>query len=193
MRRDVLGQAVGHEDVLVTVEVEVGDQGRPAPVGAGDAALPGDVAERAVAVVVLEHVAHELVVEPLARLGLIQLPGFVRRRGLQPVVVRRQHVGRVDVRPAIVVDVGDVDTHREVARQRHRLLEHLVEGPVALVDVQVVALEEVVRDVHVRPPIAVYVANGDPQPEADLGAVDPRLLAHVDEMAAVVPVQLVPA
>ncbi len=191
LRRDVLGQTVGHEDVLVAVEVEVGEQRGPAPVAARDAGLPREIAERAVAVVVLQHVAHELVIESLVRLGVIERPWLERLRRLEAVVVFGEHVAGVDIGPAVVVDVGDIHAHREVAGDGQRVLEHLAECPIAVVEVEVVALEEVVGDVDVRPAVAIHVRDGDPQSKPDRRPVNPRLLADVDEMAAVVPVQLV--
>ena len=68
-----------------------------------------------------------------------------------------------------------------------------MERPIPVVQIEVVALEEVVGHVNVGPAIAIYVPDGDPQPKPDRRAVDACLLAHIDEMAAVVSVELVAA
>ena len=87
LRRDVLGEAVRHIDVLGAVQIEVRDEGAPAPVRAGHAGQLADVRERAVAVVEMEHVAGELVVKAVADLGLEAVPVLERRGGLEPVFV----------------------------------------------------------------------------------------------------------
>ena len=45
---DGFGIAAADEDVLGAVVIEIGEQGRPAPIGVGDAREPADVAECAV-------------------------------------------------------------------------------------------------------------------------------------------------
>ena len=132
--------------------------------------------------------------ESVSHLRLVNVPTLERRRGPEPVLVLRQHVGCVDVRPAVVVDVRDVQPHREVGEIGHLLVELFVERPVVVVDVQIVALEEIVRDIDVRPPVAIYVAHHHSKTERDLAAEDAGLLAHVREMAvAIVVEQLVAA
>ena len=189
LRRDVLGEAVRHVDVFVAVKVEIRDERAPAPVRPSHARHLADVRERAVAVVELQHVPHQLVVIPLPQLGLVDVPALEGRHRLEPVLVLRQHVGGVDVGPAVVVHVRDVEPHREVADGRHRALDRLGEGAISVVEVQVVVLEEVIRDVDVGPAVPIHVAHDDAQPEADLAPEDPGLLAHVDEVPAVVAIQ----
>src|SRR5262249_42600211 len=86
---------------------------------------------------------------------------------------------------------GDIEAHGEVTRVRHLLLERLDERSVALVDVEVVVLEEIVRDVDVGPPITVHVGDDDAESESDFAAVNAGLRAHIDEMAAIVAIKLV--
>src|SRR2546430_8094399 len=71
------------------------------------------------------------------------------------MLVVRQHVRHVDVRPAVVVDVRDIEAHGRQADVRHFLLEPLGERAVAVVEVEIVALGEVIRDVNVGPAVAV--------------------------------------
>jgi hypothetical protein len=79
LRRHVPQEPVRDEDVLVAIEVEVRDQRAPAPVRSRDAGHLADIrerrrlprAQRRVAVVVLEHVAHELAAVARAHLRLM--------------------------------------------------------------------------------------------------------------------------
>src|SRR5205823_11092099 len=57
---DVLGEAGGDVDVLVAVEIQIGQEHAPTPVGPGYAGHLADVRERAVAVIEMEHVARKL-------------------------------------------------------------------------------------------------------------------------------------
>ena len=124
------------------------------------------------------------------QLALQAVPGLERRRRREPALIVRQHVRHVDVRPAVVVHVRDIEAHRRQTDVRHLQLEPLGEGAVAVVDVEVVALEEVVRHVDVGPAVAVHIAHHDPQAQTDFAAVDAGRGAHIDEMAAVVAIQV---
>src|SRR2546425_2317321 len=64
----------------------------------------------------------------------------------------------------------------------HLLLEPLGERAVALVDVEIVTLQEVVRHVDVGPAVAVHVAHADAQTQADLGTEDTRSEEHTSEL-----------
>ncbi len=192
LRGQIPRHAVGYMDVLVAILIEIGDQRTPAPVRRGDAGQLADVAERSIPVVEMEHVAHELVVIIVLELGLVNVPALERGHRLEAVVVLRQHVGDEDVRPAVVVDVGDVEPHREIAEIRHLPVEHLGKGPITVVEVEVIPLEEVVADIDVWPAILVHVGYRRAEPEAYLAAKDPGLFAHIYEVAAEVAVQLVP-
>ena len=189
LRRHVLGDSVGDVDVLVAIEVEIRDERAPAPVGARDAGHLPDVAERSVAVVQLQHVAHQLVMKAVLHFGLVRAPSLERRRRAQAILVLRQHVRRIDVRPAVVVYVRDVQPHREIGEIGHLLVQLLGERAVVVVDVEIVALEEIVRYVDVRPPIAVDVAHSQAEPERDLAAVYARLRTYVGEMPVAIVVK----
>ena len=191
--RDVLGEPVRHVDVLVAVEIEIRDERAPAPVGSRHTRHLADVRERAVPVVQMEHVARELVMKVVAHLFLEPVPVLERSGGLEPALVVRQHVRHIDVGPAVVVHVRDVQSHRRQTDIRHLLLEPLGEGAVALIDVEIVALEEVVGDVDVGPAVAVQVAHADPETQTDLAPVDAGGGAHVHEMPAVVAIQPIAA
>ncbi len=193
LRGHVPQDAVRDVDILVTVQIVVRDQRAPAPVRPRHAGHLADLAERPVAVVQLEHVAHELVVIVVLQLGLVGIPCVERGRHLEPVLVLRQHVEHVDVGPAVVVDVRGVEPHRREADGRHLRLERLGERSVAIVDVEVIPLEEVVRDVDVRPAVAIQVAHGHTQTEGDFAAEDAGLLAHIEKAPVDIAIQLVPA
>ena len=193
LRGDVPGEAVGHVDILAAILIEVREEGAPAPIGLGGARQIAHVAEGAVAVVALQHIAHELVAIPIAHLGHVDIPSFVHGRGFDAILVLRHHVGGVDVRPAVVVHVSDVHAHGEVARQRHGRVQHILEGAVLLIEIEVVALVEVVGHVDVGPPVAIHVADTDPQPERDFGAPDTGALGDVGEGVAVIAIEVVTA
>ena len=122
---------------------------------------------------------------------LVRLPSVELRRRLQATLVLGEHVGSVDVRPTVVVDVRGVHPHRREADHRHLRVDVVEEGAVAAIDVEVVALEEVVRDVDVRTAVVVHVGDDDPESERHLRPVNSRRDADVGEVRAVVPVEAV--
>jgi hypothetical protein len=68
-------------------------------------------------------------------------------------------------------------------------LENLAEGSVPVIDVQIVVLEEVVRDVDVRPAIPIDVTHDHAKTEADLAAKDAGVLTDVHKMSTYVVIE----
>ena len=99
----------------MAVEVIVGDECAPTPIGAGHSRDEPDLAEGAVAVVEVEHVAHELMVEIAFETALIGAPRVEGRGGFEAAVSLGQHVRDVDFGEAVVVDIGHVGAHRREA------------------------------------------------------------------------------
>ena len=102
-----------------------------------------------------------------------------------------QHVEHHEVRPAVVVEVGGVHAHGGVARVAHGPGDRLGERAVAVVDVEKIVFLKVVGDVQVGAAVEVQVARDDAQAIPFDAAVDAGLVAHVHEVAAVVPVEAV--
>ena len=152
----------------------------PTPVGRLHADLPRDVAEATVPVEE-EGVAAELAVVALSLCEATLLDRLELRLGTVAPLVRGEHLRHEDFRIAVAVEIGHVGAHRPHAGLGHEFGEPFGKTAVAAVDVQVVPLEEVVGDVEVGPAVAVDVADGHAEPEADVGAVDAGLLADVGE------------
>ncbi len=191
--RQILVDSVRHEQVPDAVQVEVGDESAPAPVGGLYARHASDLAELdgrrgcghgrcPSAPVQMERVARKLVEVIVPDVIPIALPGIEGGHGLEPVLVLRQHVGDEDLRVAVAVQIGHVRSHRRCAHAPDAGLQHLAEGPILVVEVQIIAFEEVVRHVQVGPAVAIHVPYGDAQTEPDLAAVNPSLFTDVDEV-----------
>ena len=120
----------------------------------------------------LQHVAAELLVVALVAVQLVAVPAFEGRLGLVAPLVGRQHLGDEEFRQAVVVQVGQVGPHAALANLGEVLGQCLPEGAVALVVVEVIALEVIVADEQVGPAVLVHVPHRYPQSEADVGRVD---------------------
>ena len=107
--------AIGDEDVRMSVVVEIGAQRGPAPVGRGDTSQHADLAESPLAPVQLQRVAGKL---GLVAIGALEI-GNVRRifgkGSLRVFVLFGQHVQRNDVDQPIVVDIDQIVAHGRVA------------------------------------------------------------------------------
>ena len=178
--------AVGDEEVLVAVVVEVGEQRGPAPVGRLHAGEVADVAEAPPAAVQLQRVAGVLGMIPGAQPHLEDREALGGRRRLEDALLVGQHVEDRDVRPAVVVDVGRIDAHREPARVPRRRCDRLPKRAVAVVVVEKVVLLKIVGDVEIGAAVAIKIARDHPQAVPLDAAVDVGLLADIREMAAVV-------
>ena len=107
--------AIGDEDVRMSVVVEIGAQRGPAPVGRGDTSQHADLAESPLAPVQLQRVAGKL---GLVAIGALEIGNFRRlvgEGGLRVFVLLGQHVQRNDVDQPIVVDIDQIVAHGRVA------------------------------------------------------------------------------
>ncbi len=161
---DVPGVAVGDQEVLVPVQVDVEEGRGPGPVRRVDAGVPGHLREAAVPPVEEEGVP----------LHLGPVPGDARRAPVRPPEgdleeappeVAALHLGGEGVDVAVPVDVGEVHRHGGVRRLPEGVARRRPEGPVALVDPEPVRVVEVVADVQVRAPVAVHVVEARRQAE----------------------------
>ena len=183
--------AVRDEQVLVTVVVQVGEQGRPAPIGRIHAGQIPDFAEALIATIELQCVAG--VLRPISggELQVVDVEALGIGGRFEDALLLGQHVEDHHVRPAVVVEIGRVHAHRGVTRVPHGRRDGFGERAVAVVVVEEVVFLKVVGDVQVRAAVPVQVAGDDAQPVPHHAAEDVRLAAHVHEMAAVVAVETV--
>ena len=106
-----------------------------------------------------------------------------------PGVTAGGHVGGEQIDEAVVVDVGHVGPHGEPRRVGQDVRGDVGELAVAIVAVQMVGAEEVVRDVEIRAAVVVVVPPSGGQRE--VRAVDARLARDVGKAAAVVAVKMI--
>jgi hypothetical protein len=121
-----------------------------------------------------------------AQLQVVNVEALGVRGRLEDVLALGKHVEHGEIRPAVVVEVGRVDAHREAARMSDRRRDRLGERPIAVVAIEKVVLLEVVRDVEIGAPVEIEVAGDDAQSITFDAAIDTRLLADVDKVIAVI-------
>ena len=158
--------AVADEDVLVTVVVEVSEERAPAPVGVRDPGQTRDLAEYRTAVAAdsvaqLQRVLGVIVTKTAtAVIGQISV-GHEAAHPLPTRQVSRHHVDLQDVGPAIVVEIGGIDTHSRLTGVLQPCSRFVGERPIAVVDVHDVVGNTVVGDVDVGPAISVQIGDDD--------------------------------
>ena len=193
---DRLGIAVGDEDVLVPIVIEIGEQSTPAPVRVRDARQAADLAEDDVsvlgeAVAQLQRVDVEVIAESPGMQLHATAVGEVPAHPFASGQARRHHVHLNNVGPAVVVEVGDVDPHPREAGVLEPSRGLVGERAIAVVDVEDIVGRDVVRDVDVGSPIPVEVGDGHAESITDLSQ-DAGLLGYVRERSvAVVPIELI--
>ena len=192
------GIAVGDEDVLVPIVVEITKQGTPAPIGARHARETSDVAKDDVAVwrdavAQLQRVDVVRVAKPpateieAAAIGEIPAHAFLSFQG------GRQHVHLQNVRPAVVIEVGDIDAHARKTGMLEPRTGLIGKRPIPVVDVEDIIGCDVVGDIDVGPAVTVHVCDDDPESIPDL-LQDPRLPGYISKgPIAVVAIELVVA
>ena len=183
--------AVGDEQVLAAVVVQVGKQGSPAPIGRVHARLIPDLTEAPVAAIELKRVTGVLRVVARLELQIVDVEALGIGGCLEDLFLLGEHVEDHQVRPAVVVEVRGVHAHRGVARVSHRGGDRLGERPVAVVVVEKVVFLKVIGDVQVGTAVAVQVARDHAETVPRGAALEAGVVAHVDKMAPVVPVETV--
>ncbi len=82
--------------------------------------------------------------------------------GFEPPVLIRDHIGGEDLRIAVVVEIGHVGTHRSQAGMTHAVFQFVLEGAVALVDIEIVFFKKIIGDIDVGPAVLVDISHHDP-------------------------------
>ena len=184
----VVRRPVREVGVHTTVAVEVRQLDRPGPVRARQPGQESDLHEARGASVTKHGVAHVL-----TRLGARQEPArvvHVPHHQLRPIVRRRRHVRRDQIRPPVFVEIRGRGAHREPRRVRERRGRYVSKGPVAQVVKQPVGGEVVVPDVEIGKAVRVVVPEGRRQASAEMRHA--CLLGDVGEPpCAIVPIQAI--
>src|SRR6185503_9522214 len=123
---DSLGITVADKSVLAPVVVEVGEQSAPAPISVRDASQSSDLTENDVtifgkAVAQLKRVLR--VVDAIAVAAAVEHAAIGREptHPLSAARIARHHVHLQHIWPAVVVEVGNIDTHSSVTGMLHPL------------------------------------------------------------------------
>src|SRR5207249_9359378 len=161
------GIAVGDEDVLVPIIVEVAKQLTPAPVGVGNPCQGTDFAEDDItglrdAVTQLQRVDVVIVAKSPATQLYLTAVGEVPAHALALGQGGRHHVHLQNVGPAVVIEIGDVHAHAREARVLEPRTSPVGERSISVVDVEDIIGGDVVGDVEIGPPVPVQVGNRDP-------------------------------
>ena len=75
----------------------------------------------------------------------------------------------------------------------HTVLQFILEGAVALVDIKIIALIGIVGDVDIGPAVAIDIGDHRPQSKTDQRAMDAGLLRYLGEMSVVVAIEVIAA
>ncbi len=95
-------------------------------------------------------------------------------------ILRSRDVGHVNVQPAVVIEVAEVDVHPLFGIRDDRRLRCVDERAVALVDEQLVRAK-IVGAVQVRPTVVVHI--GSPHGECPTGVIQTKTLRHLHKCA----------
>ncbi len=180
-----------HQQILVAVVVQVGEQRRPAPVGRVHTREVPNLAESPLTAVEVQDVFRHLRMKTRPAFQNIDGPVVGVDGRLEDLLPCRQHVEHHDVRSAVIVDVGGIDAHGGAARMTHRRLEGLGERAVTVVDVDEVTLVEIVGDEQIGTAVEVQVAGHDAKAVSVDTAEHTGRLADIHEPVAFVAEQAV--
>ena len=144
------------------------------------------------AAVQLQHVAVILVAVTAIHHKVVFIVLVGTLQDLLTIVRLGQHIERYYIGKQVIVEVGNVETHRVPAHVREGVFTYVAEGPVAIIEVEIVLLMKIVAHQQVGPAITIEIANGDTEAEVITSSEDACLAAHVGEMAAIVAIEPVP-
>ena len=161
-------ESVGEQQVFVTVEVHIEEQGGPGPVGSGQTRHPGHLGVVTTGSAQEEGVAVELG----TALGQFQLGqgGAIPNQLSHPgPMFPSQHVHHEEVVVAIPIDVGEIDAHGRAAGVAQFQGLQFPELTPTLIDPDAIGRRVVIADIQIRGAIAIDIAEHHRQTPIPIG------------------------
>ena len=176
-------EAVGEQQVFVTVEVHIEEQGGPGPVGSGQTRHPSHLGVVATGPAQEEGVAVELGTA-LGQFQLGQGGAIPDQLGHPGPVFPGQHVHHEEVVVTVPIDVGKIHAHGRAAgvAQFHRV--QLPELTPTLIDPDAIGRRVVIADIQIRGSIAIDIAEHHRQTPIPIGRY--RLSLRIRKRAGLV-------
>jgi len=94
---------------------------------------------------------------------------------------------------AVVVDVGEIGAHGAEAGMAHAIFEFIAEAAVALVDIEIIPFVGVIGYEYIGAAVAIDIADGDAEAEADQASMDAGLAGDLGEVAVIVAEEVIAA
>ena len=150
---------VGDKDVVVPIVVHVEHQRPPTPVRRLHTGQAADLAVCPVPVIQLQRVPRELVIIAVSNIFVVLTPALNDRFRTITGFIFRQHVRHENIRVPVIVDICNIGSHSTQTGFPHLLRQHFPEGAVLIIQVQVIPLKEIVRNINIRPAVSIQVTN----------------------------------
>ena len=137
-------------------------------------------------VVELQGVLHKLVIKSLFLLYPIDIEAFKLCCFFKSGVFTRQHVGDKNFGKTIVIDIGHICSHGGMANVVENVLNVFFECPIALIDVEIIALIKIIGHVDVDVTVFVDIAQSNPKTKSNETAINAGTIGHVGKYSSVV-------
>jgi hypothetical protein len=134
----------------------------------------------------LQHITGKLVIIPISDPILIAIPILEGGYRFDPVVSFGQHLRHKNIRIGVIVHVCQVSSHRSSADALHLIRKALVKGTIVVVDIEVVALKEIVGHIDILPAVFVDVAHRHTETKSNNTTVNTRLLTDISKTISVI-------
>ena len=177
--------AIGHVQVLPGIVVGIEEKSRPTPVGFVNSGQLGHIAEGAVAIVLVEEVAHLVISVAQAVNEKLELIHRLHRHDdLFTEVVFAKHFHHDHIGEEVVVQVTGVNAHAAAAGLLYCGFAHIAEGTITIVVKDEVGFVVVHGEINVGPAVGVEVRGDHAQAKA-IGK-DARIRSHIGKVAVIV-------
>ena len=149
------------------VVIRIQEEGTPAPIGAKYIGIIGDLRKMPVAIIYLQGIANILMIKTCFEFTVIQINIIKSPRGLEPVIIIRNHICRKYIRMAIVINIRQVGTHGGHADMLQAFFQLIPESAILLIDIEIIFFDKIIAHIDIRVAVIIQITNGYAQSETD--------------------------
>src|SRR5262249_51146106 len=139
----------------------------------------------------LQNISRKLMIISSLNISLVFIPIFKSGLRFDSRLILRKHVGNIDIRIAIVVDISDVGTHRVEADFPKVFFEAFIKGSIMIVQIEIIPLKKIIRHVDIRPTIFIDVGDGHAESKTNFARVNMCLRSDICKMISVIAIKFV--
>ena len=160
--------AVGHQNILVAIQIDIEKYRPPRPLGRLDIRVIGQLRKRVVAAVHLQRVPGDLRATVQQRVRFV-LGHHLGDLNMLHLMVATQHIHHKKISIPVTIVIRKVNAHRESGGVTNRQFRDGAKTALAVIHPDSIRREQIVANIKVRRTVLVYVRKTGSQPPVHWG------------------------